>query len=474
MALRCGAEYLESLRDGRAVWLRGERVDPTTHPTLAGCARSFAAVFDLQHEPAHRDLLTMPSPASGQPVSLSYLLPRSTDDLARKRAMMEFLMRRTGAVLGRLPQHAASLVMGVYDVREQLAEVDPAFAEHAAAYFAHCREADLAVCLAFNEPQRDRSRPAGAQQPLRVVAERPDGIVVRGARGVATAAPYANEVLVLTLPRPDLHPDEVLYFASPIAAPGLSVVCREPLAPRDPAAHRLPAAFDEMDAWLLFDDVFVPWERVFYRQRTDVLGPLFNQVLIWAYHYGILRMAIKAEVLAGLTAAIADHLGTRDQPHVQTGLADALCYVEVLRALVRQAEREPVRTASGLTGHNPLPVTIGRIYAIEQEPHVLHTLRQVCGAGILMAPGEVDLASADIGVFLRRYLVGDDERAPDRFRLLRLAWDYVADSFGSRQLLFDMYNTAELHTNKLRLARDYDTAPLTALACRLAGVAAPD
>jgi aromatic ring hydroxylase len=184
-------------------------------------------------------------------------------------------------------------------------------------------------------------------------------------------------------------------------------------------------------------------------------------------------MAIKAEILAGLTAAIAEHLGTRQQPHVQAGLADVLCYTEVLRALVRQAEADPIVTPSGLAGPNPLQVQIGRIYAIEREPAVLHTLRQICGSGILMAPAEADLASAAVGADLQRYLVGQDARAPDRFRLLRLAWDYVADSFGSRQLLFDMYNTAELHTNKLRLARDYDTAPVMALARQLAGAAVP-
>ena len=473
MGLRRGAEYLDSLRDGRQVWLRGKRVDVTAHPLLAGCAATFAEVFDLQYNPAHRDLLTMPSPSGGAPVSLSYLQPRTPDDLARKRAMMEFLMRRTGAMLGRLPQHAASLVLGLYDVRGRLAAEDPAFEGHAAAFFERCREDDLAICLAFNEPQRDQSRPADEHENLRVVAERPDGIVVRGARGVATSAPYANEVLVLTLPRADRHPDEALYFATPIATPGLKVVCREPLAPRYPDEHRLPAAFDEMDTWLIFDDVCVPRERVFYRRRTETLGPLFNQILVWAYYYGILRMAIKAEILAGLTAAIAEHLGILEQPHVQTGLADALCYVEMLRALVHGAERDPITTPSGLAGPNPLQVTIGRIYSIEREPHVLHTLRQICGSGILMAPGEADLTSADVGAYLRRYLVGQDERAPDRFRLLRLAWDLVADSFGSRQLLFDMYNTAELHTNKLRLARDYDVAPLVAIARQLAGVAVP-
>src|SRR5262245_44625097 len=119
MPIRRGVEYLESLRDGRRVWLMGQPVkDVTAEPALAGCASSVATVYDLQHDPAHRDLLTMPSPATGQPVSVSYLLPHSADDLARQRRMYEFLVRRAGGVAARLPQHLATVAIGLYDVRD--------------------------------------------------------------------------------------------------------------------------------------------------------------------------------------------------------------------------------------------------------------------------------------------------------------------------------------------------------------------
>ena len=121
MPIRRGEEYLESLRDGRCVWLMGQQVeDVTTHPALAGCARSVAAVYDLQHDPTHQDLLTMPSPTTGERVSLAYLLPHSVDELARQRPMYEFLVRRTGGVAARLPQHLATVVIGLYDVRDLL------------------------------------------------------------------------------------------------------------------------------------------------------------------------------------------------------------------------------------------------------------------------------------------------------------------------------------------------------------------
>src|SRR5215470_12646328 len=135
MPVRRGHEYLESLRDGRRLLLMGEHVeDVTTHPALAGCARSVAAVYDLQHDPAYHDLLTIPSPDTGQPVSRAYLLPRSVEDLASQRRMYETLVRRAGGVAARLPQHLATVVVGLYDVRDLLGRENPAFADHVARY----------------------------------------------------------------------------------------------------------------------------------------------------------------------------------------------------------------------------------------------------------------------------------------------------------------------------------------------------
>src|SRR4030095_3556629 len=129
MPIRRGVEFLESLRDGRRVWLRGELVeDVTAHPSLKGCARSVAAVYDLQHVPAHRDLLTMPSPVTAQPVSLAYLLPHSVEDLTRQRKMYEFLVRRAGGVGARRPPHRAARLFGVHVPRECLGQENPAFA----------------------------------------------------------------------------------------------------------------------------------------------------------------------------------------------------------------------------------------------------------------------------------------------------------------------------------------------------------
>jgi 4-hydroxyphenylacetate 3-monooxygenase len=479
MPIRRGEEYLESLKDGRRLWLMGQRVeDITTHPALAGCARSVAAVYDLQHDPAHQDLLTMLSPTTGARVSLAYLLPRSVDELAHQRRMYEALVRRSGGVAARLPQHLATVVSGLYDVRDILGEADQAFAVHVARYFEYCRENDVSIATIFSDPLHHRNHPESDQEHLRVVERRPDGLIVRGAKGVGTQAPYANELLCLTSPRPNLKAEEVVHFATPVNTEGIHVICRQPLAPSNPEDHPLSPSWDEMDAIVVFDDVFIPWERVFYLRRSHPAdaaweGQLFQGAMGLGPWYVLVRMAVKAEVLLGICAAITDTLGTATQPLAQMALADAMVYLETLRAFIQAAEANPVHSPSGLALPNPTMAMAGRICAIERYPHLLQIIRELCGSGLLMAPGQADMNNPEIGPHLHRYVVGKDARGSEYFRMLKLAWEYACDAFGSRQLLFEMYNVSSLATNKQRLASTYDTSPFVALARELAGITGP-
>ena len=475
MPIRRGEQYLDSLRDGRCVWLQGESVDVTEHPRLAGCARSVAAVYDLQHDPVHQDLLTMISPATGERVSLAYLLPDSVEDLTRQRKMYEFLVRRAGGVAARLPQHLATVVLGLLDSRDIFGEENPAFAENVTRYFEHCRENDLSIATIFNDPFHHRSHPEAKQEYLKVVEKRSDGIVVRGAKGVGTLAPYANEILCLTQPRPNLHPDEVLYFAAPVNAKGIQLICRESLTSPNSEDHPLNSHWDEMDAMVLFDDVFIPWDRVFYLRRSHPEDPglyarLFQGAMGIGPWYVLVRQAVKAEVLLGICAAMAEYLGTSKQPHVQIALADAIVYMETMRAFIHAAETNSVRSQSGLILPNWTPAQAARIFSIEGYPQMLQMIRELCGSGILMSPSQADMKNPEVGEQIRRYFVGENERTEEMFRMLKLAWEYACDSFGSRQLLFEMYNVASLATNKQRLVSAYDLSPFVRLAKNLAGI----
>lgn len=471
MPIRRGSDYLSGIQDGRQVWLEGERVENVaTHPRLRGFAQSLADVYDLQHDPEHQDLLTIKSPSTGELVSRGYVVPTDVDELRERRRMIEFLMRRTGGTAGRLPEYMASILVGMYDVRHILADENPAFASRVEAYVEHCREEDLSLTHGFADAPRDARLSRDLFETLRVVEERPDGIVVRGMKSVATLAPYADEYLALAPNRPGLSADEIVYFAVPVDTEGLRTHCRLPLSHGEAADHPLSAKYDEMDAWVVFEDVFVPNDRVFYLQRDDVHMGLLNQILSLAFYHILIRITCKAEVLAGICASITDYLGKQDQQLIQLALCDVYGYVETMRAFLVAAEEQAVVTEMGMTIPSPTHITLGRIYSVDRQPEILQTLRELSGSGILMAPtaGEVD--SPVVGPDVERYLIGADERAEERFRLLRLAWEYGCESFGSRQLLFEMHNAGSQLATKQRFAGTYDATALKRLAKDLAGI----
>ncbi len=471
MAIRTGAEYLAGIQDDRQVWLDGVRVENvTTQPELAGFARTLAEVYDLQHDPEFADVLTMESPSTGDRVSASYLVPKSLDDLMRRRAMIELLARRSGGCLGRLPEYMASIVVGLYDVRDLLADTNPEFADNVANYLEFCRENDVAMTHSFADAPRDSQFARDQFENLHVAEEREDGIIVHGVKSVASLAPFADEYVSLAPNRPGLDSSEIVYFAVPLATPGLRVHCRSSFSRTPGGDHRLAEAYDEQDCWVVFDHVFVPRERVFYRQEAHVHLGLLNDVLPWAFHHILTRMACKAEALAGICSLITDYLGKDAQQHTQFQLCEVYGYVETLRAFLTAAEQGHLVTDDGNVIPNPTQITLGRIHSVDHHPRILQIVRELCGSGLLMAPSAAELANPDVADDVMRYLVGPDERALDRFKLLKLAWEYSADSFGSRQLLFEMHNAGSQLTTKQRLAATYDTEPLKDLARRLAGI----
>jgi 4-hydroxyphenylacetate 3-monooxygenase len=470
MAIRRGAAYLAGLQDEREVWLEGKRVDDvTTHPDLAACAQTVAEVYDLQHDPSAQDVLTMVLP-SGERVSRGFVEPRSVEDLVARRKMIEFLMRRSGGTTGRLPEYMAALMVGLHDVRNLLGQEDPSFADNVAEYFDYIRSNDLSLTHSFADAPRDNRLSRDKFENLRVVEERADGIVIRGVKSVATLAPYADEYLALAPARPGLASDEIVYFAVPMATRGLHVYCRQPLARFNPADHPLAWRFDEMDAWVVFDNVFVPKKRVFYLHRTDRHRDLLNQILSWAFYHILIRMACKAEVLAGIGAAITDYLGKEQLPTTQLMLCDLYGYAETLKAFIIAAEQDPIESHTGLLIPNPTKITLGRIFGVDRHPDVLQIIRELSGSGILMAPGSGELDNPDISSDVQRYLMGPDTRAGERFQLLKLAWDYACESFGARQLLFEMHNAGAQQATKQRLVGMYDVAPHVSLAKKLAGI----
>jgi 4-hydroxyphenylacetate 3-monooxygenase len=251
MGARTGKEYLERLsRHSPEVWIGGERItDVTKHPATAPAARELARLYDLQHRDDVRDFMLFPSPTTGEPVSTQFLLPRTHEDLLKRRKMHKLWADATFGLMGRTTDFIGAMLTAWCASARFFGES----ADRVRAYFAYVRDNDLFLTHALADPPVDRSKPPHAQPDpftyLGVVRETEDGLIVRGAKMLATAGPYADEILVWPFSLRRYTPEDARYaiaFAIPTDSPGLRFICREPYGGTDIFDHPLGSRFDEM------------------------------------------------------------------------------------------------------------------------------------------------------------------------------------------------------------------------------------
>ena len=476
MALRSGDEFLASLSDGRNLWFNGEKVSSITeHPELSPIAETLASAYDLHNDPNLKSHLTI-TDSGGHSFSASYRALDSVEALQQRRQTIDYWARRSGGVAGRIPDYQAIINLGLYDMRHALANGNQQWADNIEAWFLKVRDQDLLQTHAFADAPRDRSNPAADPGYLKIVERRNDGIVINGAKSIATIAPFADEFLGLTSPRPNITADEVLFFALPMNAEGLHIICRDSLIPRSVSGHPLAPHWDELDAYVIFDHVFVPNDRIFHLHpadtpvNIDLLGMMFFGIINWALWHILARASVKLELLLGLANGLADHLGKQQDPATANTLSHIAVHLESTQALLFRAEHEPIASASGMLQPDPKPITAGRIAVVDHHPQILQLIRELSGSGILMSPQQRELGHPEIGALMTSHFAGHDPRAKDRFALQRLAWDLTCDSFGSRQLLFEMLNAGGAQLNKGLFLQMTDLAAATSLATDLAGI----
>jgi aromatic ring hydroxylase len=471
MALRGGADYLAALRDGREVYLDGRRVeDVTVEPGLAAVAATFARIYDLAQTDQHRDALTFED-ERGERVSGNWIQPRTPAELEWRRGLTQTVARHTGGLFGRAPDYVPLFHLGMLDIKDEFSRGDARFERNIVDYFTFARDNDLALAHAFVDVQAPADVPVEETAVPRVVETKEDGIVVRGVKTIATFAPFADELLVGAFPRPGLKDEHVLYFSLPIATPGLRVVARQPYGDGKPFDHPASVFGDENDSMVIFDDVLVPWERVF-SEIGDVsfCARVFPRISEWAHWSILCRLAVKAEVLTGLYALIPELIGRAAQPQSQEALGEAIRYLVALRSFIYAGEARASVSASGLVMPDPVIVTAGRAYSVENYRRITGYLHDIASQGLINVPTEATLDNEVVGPALEDALSNSTGTARERARLLRLAWDMVCDSYGGRQTLFELFNALPFVAQRGQLVARFDTAPLKVLARATAGL----
>ena len=456
---RNGRQYLDSLVDGREVWLNGERVDVTTHEAFAGLRGELARLYDLQHCPEHRDAMVFASPLTGNDVSYSYLAPRTIDELLAKRRNTEVWSRESWGQLARAPDFMANVLVGMYDSRDDLAKSNPDFAANVVRYYEYCRENDIALTHSIVDPQIDRMSNPGecSDLALRVVRETDAGIVVRGAKQLATLAPLANEILVYlsaTFARREQQ-EFVSWFALPMDTAGLKILCREPLSLSSSGhAHPFAARYDEPDAMVFFDDVLVPWDRVFLLYDSEAAVRGLRGINAWSLYASQIRFHERIRTFVGVTTMLAEAIGVHEFREVQERMGELISYAEIVRLGLRGMEADATITAGGLLAPgNDLALSS---FAAQIAPRLLEIVRGIAASGIVMQPSEADLAEPQLRPFLDRYMRGHDIGVAPKARLFRLAWDLAADSSGTRQDLYERWHRGDVVRNRINLYRRYD------------------
>ena len=451
MGVRTGDQYREALRDGREIWLEGERiVDVTTDPRTRNTVDMIAELYDLQHRPDLVDVLTyVPEDAAdGQRCGLSFLEPRSAEDLARRREMVKVWMDWTGGMMGRSPDFMNIHMTGFGSGHEYFAQAGERYGENARNYYHFMREHDLALTHVLINPQTDRSKPVHEQTQdvaARIVEENDQGIVIRGARMVSTLAPYADEIAVF--PSTYLQASEeskpfAFAFCLPTATPGMRFICRPTVGPVGGRVLDYPfsSRMDEMDAVVIFDDVLVPWDRVFINGDPYLCNQLFpgtgtmNQIM----HQFAVKNLAKAEFVLGVALNVTESVGTNVFQQVQNMLAEIINAVESVRACLRASEVDCVPGPGGTVLPNPEPLWTVRTTFPTIYPRLVQILQTIGASGLMATPSVAELDGArraDVMHYYQAAMLPGDRR----IELFRLAWDLACSSFAGRQELYERY-----------------------------------
>jgi 4-hydroxyphenylacetate 3-monooxygenase oxygenase component len=465
---RTGHDYLTRLREqGPEVWVGAERVrDVTSHPALGPAAKEIARLYDLQMEPANREFMLFQVDGSGQWASTQFLVPRSQDDLERRRRMHELWARATYGLMGRTTDFIGAMVTAWYISADYF---EP-FTENVRKWYRTVRDEDLFVTHALISPPIDRSRPP-SQWPepyldLGVVRETDKGLIVRGAKGIATAAAYADEILVWPyVPQGFSEPDRpyAVAFSLPTSTPGLRFICREPYGGGSPADHPLASRFDEMDCVAIFDDVLVPWERVFINQDiakanglTGGLGAGIGRgVFAFTAFQTAIRLQVKLEFVLGVVKKATEAV-KRVPPFIQHMVGEVATYVYIIEACIKAAQLTAVPNEDGVLIPNGKYLSITRVWGPWWYPRAKELLQLALSTGLIYLPARQDAFRSPIGESIRRYFRGAEITAEERVKLFRLAADLAVSAFGARHELYERFYAGDPFLLMARMADSYD------------------
>ncbi|MBO0729274.1 MAG: hypothetical protein J2P57_08440 [Acidimicrobiaceae bacterium] len=445
--MRTGKEYLDALRDGRTVIVDGEKVaDVTTHSAFRGIAETTATLYDLAADPANE--MTYIAPETGRQALLPFMIPRSSDDLrARREAIWRWAELSQGFV-GRSPDHVAGFLAG-FAAHPEVFDRERRLGANVSEWYRRLLDESLFFSYVIIPPQVSRAETAHAWEGELIQAgvseERDDGIVLRGSQMLGTGA-AVSDYLLLSCIKP-LTPDDADFAVTavvPIAAPGLKVYCRRPYASDQPSAYDYPMStrFDETDALVVFEDVFVPWSDVFVCRDVQGLSDQFYRTgaHILGNSQAQIRLAVKLRFLAGIARKICQVNQIDRIPSVVEKLGELASLVATIEGMMVAAESAAEPDEDGLWLPNPRYLYAPMAAQAETYPRVLHIIRELAGGGVIQLPSSYrELQTPEMADDMARYVQSPGVPAAERVKLFKLAWDVIGSEFAGRHHQYEMF-----------------------------------
>lgn len=445
MAARTGQQFLRGLRDGRELWVGAEKIrSMVEHPALAGAAHALAEVYDLQHRFA--DDCLMPDPETGEPINVSHMIPGCHDDIHKRHRGLERTAEYSVGLMGRTPDYMNVTFAGFAGRHDEWAlNGNERGADNLVRYQKKLRREDISLTHTIVHSTVNLAKgkyPVGFDPvQLHKVEETAHGIIVRGSRVLATLAPFADELAVYPGgPMPDAAPEHALSFCIPMDTPGLKFICRDSVSVNtNRFEHPLSSRFDEQDAFVIFDDVEVPRERLF----IDANLAVYNSVMKTSWWPNIMQQTMiraqtKLEFAYGLAARMAEAINLT-QPQTQQMLGEITMFAEFARATVYAAEQAAHHYGNGLWCCDVRPLIALRAALPTWFPRVNEIIRLIGSHNLLTTPSRAALADPALRPLIDRYLVGVDIDAERRSRLFRLAWDFAGTALGSRNEHYERF-----------------------------------
>ncbi len=457
-----GEQYKKSLDDGRLTYFEGERVeDLPSHPILGSTAQSTAAGYDTFYDP---------DPAALSPLMV---VPSSAEEL---REMIPVLHQA-----GMMAHVTYTSIQTLKTAAGRMVDTKPDYIERMDAFIDEAQRNDVRITQCITDAKGDRSRPPAKQDDLdsyvRVVDRQRDGVVIRGAKLHITGASFGHELL--TIPTKAMKSGEEDWSIGcmvPVNAEGVKII-NTTYAPRHEDARAFPVSAENHypEGFVIFDDVFVPHERVFLDGETHYAAVFAHSLGLWERLGGLSAFVEEADELVGLAQLVAEANGTAGIAHVKEKISEMIIHATLIRATLEAAIDNCNIGPEGAAFPNELYTNAGKFHAAANYNHIVRHLHDIAGGAVLTAPVPADFENEEVGDLAKKYMsTGHEVDGEYRARLMHTIRDLTADAYGGWKFVTNLQAGGGLYAQRIVTRRHYDLDAAKQKALAAAGLAEPE